>query len=149
MYKPSTSLVITYFRTYLSIYETYFLHNWLPRWNKISTQLRFIHNWVIMGIQWMVGWWVLGHCGQENLTQGMLLSFDHPSGSWSRAKVSEKFHRHANLIIFLDHIKQGWIVGGLPWNYAWPQFHNPGCFKIVKKGCICSDKHFCIWINNA
>jgi len=60
-----------------------------------------------MGIQWMVGWWVLGHCGQENLTQGMLLSFDHPGGSWSRAKMSEKFHRHGNLIIFLDHIKEG------------------------------------------
>jgi hypothetical protein len=84
----------------------------------------------------MVGWWVLGHCGQENLTQCMLLSFDHPGGSWSRAKVSEKFHRHRNLIIFLDHIKQGRIVGGLPWNYAQPQFHNPGCFKIVKKGYI-------------
>jgi hypothetical protein len=109
MYKPSTYLIITYFPTYLSIYETYFLHNWLQRWNKIFTQLRFIHNWVIMGIQCM---------------------------------VSEKFQRHGNLIIFLDHIKQGWIVGGLPWNYARPQFHNPGYFKIVKKGCICSDKHF-------
>jgi hypothetical protein len=41
------------------MYETYFQQNWLPRWNQILTQLRFIHNWVIMGIQWMVRWWVL------------------------------------------------------------------------------------------
>jgi hypothetical protein len=32
MYKPSTYLVVvTYFPTYLPIYETYFLQNWLPR----------------------------------------------------------------------------------------------------------------------
>jgi hypothetical protein len=29
----------------------------------ILTQLRFIHNWVLTGIQWMVCWWVLIHCG--------------------------------------------------------------------------------------
>jgi hypothetical protein len=46
MYLPSTYLVIIYFPTYLSLYETYFLHNWLPRWNHILTQLRFTHNWV-------------------------------------------------------------------------------------------------------
>ncbi len=54
----------TYLFSYLSTYmhETYFLQNWLPRWNQILTQLRFIHNWVITGIQWMVCWWVLVHC---------------------------------------------------------------------------------------
>jgi hypothetical protein len=31
MYKPSTYLVVTYFPTYLPIYETYFLQNWLPK----------------------------------------------------------------------------------------------------------------------
>ncbi len=31
MYKPSTYLVITYFPTYLPIYKTYFLRNWLPQ----------------------------------------------------------------------------------------------------------------------
>ncbi len=61
MYKPFTYLIVTYFATYLPIYETYFLHNWLPRWNHILTHLRFIHNWVIRGIQWMVHWWVLVH----------------------------------------------------------------------------------------
>jgi hypothetical protein len=65
MYKPSLYLVITYFPTYLHIYETYFLQNWLPRWNQILTQLRFIHIWVITGIQWMVHWWVLVHCGRS------------------------------------------------------------------------------------
>jgi hypothetical protein len=30
MYKPSTDLVVTYFPTYLPIYETYFLQNCLP-----------------------------------------------------------------------------------------------------------------------
>ncbi len=42
MYKPSTYLVVTYFPTYLPMYETFFLQNWLPRWNQILTQLRFI-----------------------------------------------------------------------------------------------------------
>jgi hypothetical protein len=54
-----------YFPTHLPIYETY-LQNWLPRWNQILTQLRFIHNWVIMGIQWMLRCWVLVRCGQVN-----------------------------------------------------------------------------------
>jgi len=27
---------------------------WLPRWNQILTQWRFIHKWVVMDIQWMV-----------------------------------------------------------------------------------------------
>jgi uncharacterized protein Usg len=54
MYKPSTYLVVTYFPTYLPMYETYFLQNWFPQWNQILTQLKFIHNRVITGIQWMV-----------------------------------------------------------------------------------------------
>ncbi len=66
MCKPSVYLVVNYFPTYLPIYETYLLQNWLPRWNQILTQLRFIHNWVIMGIQWMVRWRVLVHCSQVN-----------------------------------------------------------------------------------
>jgi len=49
MYKPSTYPVVTYFPTYLPIYETYILQNWLPRWNQILTQLRFIQDWVING----------------------------------------------------------------------------------------------------
>jgi hypothetical protein len=63
MYKPSTYLVIAYFPTYLPTYETYFLQNWLLKQNQILTQLRFIHNWVLTGIQWMIHWWVLVHCG--------------------------------------------------------------------------------------
>jgi hypothetical protein len=39
MYKPSTYLEEVHFPTYLSNYETYFLHNWLPRWNQILTQV--------------------------------------------------------------------------------------------------------------
>ncbi len=62
MYKPSTYQEVAYFLTYLPIYETYFLQIWLPRWNPILTQLRFICDWVIMDIQWMVRWWVLVHC---------------------------------------------------------------------------------------
>ncbi len=58
MYKPSTHLVVTYFPTDLPIYETLFLQDSLPRWNQILTQLRFIDNWVIMGIQWMVSLWM-------------------------------------------------------------------------------------------
>ncbi len=66
MYKPSPYLVGTYFPTYLPTYETYFLQNWLPRWNWILTQLRFIHEWVLMGVQWMVRWWGLVHCGPKS-----------------------------------------------------------------------------------
>jgi hypothetical protein len=33
----------------------------LPRWNPISTQLRFIYNWVNTRLQWMVCWWLLVH----------------------------------------------------------------------------------------
>jgi hypothetical protein len=43
MYKPFTYLVITYFPTYLGIYETYFLQNWSPRWNQISTNSVEVH----------------------------------------------------------------------------------------------------------
>ncbi len=51
-------------QTSIYIYETYFLLYWLPRWNQILTQLRFIHNWVTRSIQWMVRWWVrVHHCG--------------------------------------------------------------------------------------
>jgi hypothetical protein len=34
LFNPSTYLVITYFPTYLPMYETYFLQNWLPRSNQ-------------------------------------------------------------------------------------------------------------------
>ncbi len=37
MYKPSNYFVVIYFPTYLPIYETYFLHNWLPRCNHINS----------------------------------------------------------------------------------------------------------------
>jgi len=37
MYEPFTYLVGTYFPTYLPIYDTYFLQNWLPRLNQILT----------------------------------------------------------------------------------------------------------------
>jgi hypothetical protein len=39
MYKPSTYLVVTYFPTYLPIYDTYFLQNWLPRLDQISVEV--------------------------------------------------------------------------------------------------------------
>jgi hypothetical protein len=42
------------------MYKTYFLQNWLPGWNEILTQLRFIHNSVITSIQWMVHQWGAG-----------------------------------------------------------------------------------------
>jgi hypothetical protein len=35
MYKPSTYLKFVYFPTSLPTYETYFLLNWLTRWNQI------------------------------------------------------------------------------------------------------------------
>ncbi len=43
--------------SYLSIYWTYFFQKGLPRWDRILTQSRFIRNWVIFGIHWMVHWW--------------------------------------------------------------------------------------------
>jgi hypothetical protein len=38
---------------------------WLPRWNQMLTESRFIHNWVTTAIQWMVHWWVLVQCGPK------------------------------------------------------------------------------------
>jgi hypothetical protein len=97
MHKPFTCLVFTYAPTYLPIYETYFLQNWLLRWNQIWTQMRFIHNWVIRGIQWMVCWWVLVHGGVV-----------HKCSMWQRApwRTWEKewsglfFNRKLNLAGF-------------------------------------------------
>ncbi len=83
MYKPSTHLVIIYFPTYPLLYETYFLWNRLPRWNHKLTQLRFIHNWVITGIQWMLRWWVLVHCGHQSF----------PSESWNLGLEWTSSHR--------------------------------------------------------
>jgi hypothetical protein len=37
MYKPSNYSVVTYFPICFSIYETYFLQNWLPRKQNISS----------------------------------------------------------------------------------------------------------------
>jgi len=51
MYLPNNNL-FSYLSTYI---WNLFLKNWLPRWKQILTQLRFIHNWVITGIQWMDG----------------------------------------------------------------------------------------------
>jgi hypothetical protein len=49
MYKPPTYLVVTYFPTYLPIYETYFLQNQLPRWktntNSVEVHLQLSNNW--------------------------------------------------------------------------------------------------------
>ncbi len=82
MCKQNIYLVVTYFPTYLPIYETYLLQNWLPRRNQILTQLRFIYNWVIMGIQWMVHWWVLVHCGQVNRRSVNIDTRYLPSSFW-------------------------------------------------------------------
>jgi hypothetical protein len=41
MYKPSTYLAVAYFLTYLPTRETYFLQNWLTRWNQILTPVQF------------------------------------------------------------------------------------------------------------
>jgi hypothetical protein len=54
------------------MYETYFLQNWLPRWNQILTQLSFIHNLIITGIQWMVCWFTVEP--QEQLSITFVLS---------------------------------------------------------------------------
>ncbi len=49
-----------------------YLYRWLPSstrgyatWNQILTQLRFIPNWVMTSIQWMVHWWVPVHSGPQ------------------------------------------------------------------------------------
>jgi len=90
MCKPSISLAVTYFPTYLPIYETYLLQNWLPRWNQILTQLRFVHNWVVMGIQWMVRWWVLVHCGQVNRRSVNIDTRYFPSSFWGGGAPGDK-----------------------------------------------------------
>jgi hypothetical protein len=44
MYKPSSYLVHKYFPTYVPIYETYFLQDWLPRWNSVEVHLQLSNN---------------------------------------------------------------------------------------------------------
>jgi hypothetical protein len=51
--------------------------------------LRFIHNWVIMGIQWMMCWWVLVHYGPLSFSghlKDMLSRWGVKRGLWSQAK---------------------------------------------------------------
>jgi hypothetical protein len=91
MCNPSIYLVVTYFPTYLPIYETYLLQNWLQRWNGILTQLKFIYNWVVMGIQWMVCWWVLVHCGQVNRRSGNIDTRYLPSSFWGWGGETSQF----------------------------------------------------------
>jgi len=100
-YKPSTCyLVITYFLIYLPIYETYLLQNWLPRWNQTLIQLRFIHNWIIMGIQWMVHWWVLVDCGHADMIAHVL----SPSyvGITFSCNVWENLHPYSRFVFGMN-----------------------------------------------
>jgi hypothetical protein len=65
MYKPSTYLVITYFPTYLPMYETYFLQNLVakvkPNINSLEVHPQLSNNGHTVG--GMVHWWVLVDCG--------------------------------------------------------------------------------------
>jgi hypothetical protein len=91
MNKPSTYLLVTIF---LPTYETYFLQNWLPRWNQILIQLRFIHNWVIMGIQWMVHRLVPVPCG---LASVLIKGFPTRQSAWWEALWFGRFqHEEQN-----------------------------------------------------
>ncbi len=59
---------INHLFSYLPTYRTYLLQNWLPKWNQILlSQLRFIPNWVVPGIRWMLLWWMLGHSGPNTV----------------------------------------------------------------------------------
>jgi hypothetical protein len=52
----------------------------LPRWNQILTQLRLIHNWVIMHIQWTSSGWCTGGCW---FTMAMTFVFLEILSVWS------------------------------------------------------------------
>ncbi len=50
------------------------------RWNPMTTQLGFIHNWVITCFQWMVQWmlsWKIIICVASYKTDGMQVGGDH------------------------------------------------------------------------
>jgi hypothetical protein len=125
MHKPSNYLVVTYFLTYLPItYEAYFLQNWLPRWNQILTWLRFIDNWLMTGIQWMVCWWVLVHCGPDWALIGHIQYVGlQPTGGafpkcWARLHYNlprllffgnaESVRCYLNLNLQLTHLDSQW-----------------------------------------
>jgi hypothetical protein len=106
MYKPSTYLVIAYFSTYI---QELFDGIGYQGWNQILTQLRFIHNWVIRGIQWMVCWWVLVHCGRyvilmvvPHLHQTGVIIGSHFSQNWDENSTEEKTKR--TKLVFVKHI---------------------------------------------
>jgi hypothetical protein len=66
MYKPSTYLVVTYFPTYLPIYEYLFLTELVtkvkPNINSVEVHPQLSNNWPSIG--WCAGG-VLVHCGCE------------------------------------------------------------------------------------
>jgi hypothetical protein len=65
MYKPSTYLVVTYFPPiYLCTRPISYRIGYQGETKYVLTQLSFIHNWVITGIQWMVRWFPVFTCGR-------------------------------------------------------------------------------------
>jgi hypothetical protein len=118
VYKPSNYLVVIYLPTYK--YETYFLANWLPRWNHILTQLKFIHNWVITGIQWMVWSW-------ESVLYGQYLR-----------------HKANSIHVFQDCHAPGWgftssTLGEWPmgrFSSWWKFLHYHPCKMVQNYSCI-------------
>jgi hypothetical protein len=57
MYKPSSYLVVTNFHIQYPTCGTYSMG--YQGETRYQLRLRFIHNWIIKGIQWMVRYWVM------------------------------------------------------------------------------------------
>jgi hypothetical protein len=91
------------------MYKTYFDGIGYQGWNQILTQLRFIHNRVVRGIQWMVCWWVLVHCGCYLIL--MVVPHLHQTGgiigsqfsqNWDENSTEEKMKR--TKLVFVNHV---------------------------------------------
>jgi hypothetical protein len=82
--------------------------------NQVVTQLRIIHNGVMMGIQWMVQWWVLVHFG---LTGGIFTPNDSSSCSQTTLLLNIMIHAFPGLFHLFIHI--GCIVFH-SFAFCWP-----------------------------
>jgi hypothetical protein len=122
-------LVVTYFPTYLPVSETYFFENWLPTWNQRLTQLRFIHNWVMVGIQWMVQWSVLVHCGPWIV------------GTWLTNHCGKLWDRNTWESISCSHTIHPACCPGLCWvagELRWWRYNRTWIHSYVLTSILCT-----------
>jgi hypothetical protein len=94
------------------------------------TQLRFIYNWVLMGIQWMVHWWVLIHCSWHD-SSALYNWYSIVDNAIMMAKCMSL---QLNVWLVCEQSCVIWTNGSGVNRMQWPDFPQNGiCIHI----CIC------------